>query len=226
MIRKNELTRRDFLCRSGVAGAGLVLSGWAGTAQGQTRDEKSEDIGPVEDLMREHGVLRRVFLIYEEGVRRVKSGQELPKLLINRAAEMVRRFVEEYHERLEEKYLFPRFKGSKTLGGLVEVLQVQHEKGRLLTEGILKSPHQAKTAEFIGEFIRMYRPHAAREDTVLFPALHQVLGEKEFDTLGDQFEKIEQERFGKNGFEKMVDQVAVLEKELGIYDLAKFTPSI
>jgi hypothetical protein len=30
--------------------------------------------------------------------------------------------------------------------------------------------------------------------------------------------------FGEDGFEQMVDRVASIEKALGIYDLAQFTP--
>lgn len=37
-------------------------------------------------------------------------------------------------------------------------------------------------------------------------------------------EKKEQQLFGADGFEKMVDRVASVEKSLGIYDLAQFTP--
>ena len=33
-------------------------------------------------------------------------------------------------------------------------------------------------------------------------------------------------RFGDDGFEKMVDRVASIEKALGIYDLAQFTPKV
>ena len=72
-------------------------------------------------------------------------------------------------------------------------------------------------------FITMYRPHEAREDTVLFPALHQVLSTKQLKDLGEQFEKEEDRLFGDEGFEKTVDQVAAIEKQLGIYDLAQFT---
>jgi hypothetical protein len=69
----------------------------------------------------------------------------------------------------------------------------------------------------------MYRPHEAREDTVLFPALHEIVSAHEFDALGDHFEKKEHELFGKEGFEGMVVKVGELEKQLGIYDRAKFT---
>jgi hypothetical protein len=70
----------------------------------------------------------------------------------------------------------------------------------------------------------MYRPHEAREDTVLFPAVHKILPAKRIQELGDQFEKEEDRLFGDEGFEKTVDQVAAIEKQLSIYALAQFTP--
>jgi hypothetical protein len=72
--------------------------------------------------------------------------------------------------------------------------------------------------------VRMYRPHEAREDTVLFPSLHDIVSKQEYDALGEEFDKIEKKTFGQDGFEWARDQVTVIEKELGIYDLAQFTP--
>jgi hypothetical protein len=48
----------------------------------------------------------------------------------------------------------------------------------------------------------------------------------EFDSLGEDFEKKEDELFGEDGFFKVVDQVAGIEKKPGIYDLVQFTPKI
>ena len=76
------------------------------------------------------------------------------------------------------------------------------------------------------QFIRMYNPHEAREDTVLFPAFRGIVSAHEFDSLGEDFERKEDEPFGDDGFEKMVDKVAQTEKKLGIYDLAQFTPKV
>ncbi len=70
----------------------------------------------------------------------------------------------------------------------------------------------------------MYRPHEAREDTVLFPALHEIVSKHEYDALGEEFDKIEQKTFGGDGFDMAVAQVTVLEKRFGIYDLNQFTP--
>jgi hemerythrin-like domain-containing protein len=72
----------------------------------------------------------------------------------------------------------------------------------------------------------MYRPHKAREDTVLFPAFHSVVSPKEYASLGEAFEDKEEELFGKDGFEKIVQEVEQLEKTIGIYELSNFTATI
>src|SRR5205814_9855422 len=86
------------------------------------------------------------------------------------------------------------------------------------------SDEQIKVVAAIKQFNRMYAPHEAREDTVLFPAFHSIVSRNEFDSLGEDFEKKEDQLFGEDGFEKMVDKVASIEKSLGIYELAQFTP--
>ncbi|HZQ07717.1 MAG TPA: hypothetical protein VFD70_14130 [Anaerolineae bacterium] len=70
----------------------------------------------------------------------------------------------------------------------------------------------------------MYRPHEAREDTVLFPALHKLVSPHEYAAVGEEFEKQEHQLLGADGFEKIVDQVARLGKALGIHDLKQITP--
>jgi len=116
---------------------------------------------------------------------------------------------------------------------LVDTLQTQHKAGRDLTAQIRELAATAslkyvsdtqKLADAIRAFLRMYRPHEAREDTVLFPAFRSLVSKHEYAALGEQFEKKEDELFGEDGFFKVVDQVAQLEKKLGLYDLAQFTP--
>jgi hemerythrin-like domain-containing protein len=146
---------------------------------------------------------------------------------------LVRMFVEDYHERLEENFIFTEFEKRKKLVDLVTVLRAQHQAGRKVTDVILQSAAadqfrkddaRKRVIAACGAFIRMYRPHEAREDTGLFPALHQIVSAKQMQELGEQFEKEEDRLFGEEGFEKTVDQVADIEKQLGIYDLAQFTP--
>ncbi len=150
------------------------------------------------------------------------------------AADIVRHFVEEYHEKLEEDFLFPRFRKANKHVSLVDTLLAQHKAGRDLTAKIRElaatatlkyvSTDSENLADALRSFLRMYRPHEAREDTVLFPAFRTVVSAHEYDALGDDFEKKEDELFGHDGFFKVVDQVAELEKKLGIFELAQFTP--
>jgi hypothetical protein len=72
----------------------------------------------------------------------------------------------------------------------------------------------------------MYRPHEAREDTVLFPALRTILNPKQVEALGARMEEDEHKVLGEEGFEKSVAEVAGIEKELGIFDLNQFTPKV
>jgi hypothetical protein len=46
----------------------------------------------------------------------------------------------------------------------------------------------------------------------------------EYEELGDKFESREHELFGEDGFEKIVEEIAGLEKKVGLYDLSRFTP--
>jgi hypothetical protein len=75
-------------------------------------------------------------------------------------------------------------------------------------------------------FNNMYSPHEAREDTVLFPAFRKIVSVHEYDALGEEFENNEHKLFGENGFEIIVEKVANIEKQLGIYELAQFTPKL
>jgi hemerythrin-like domain-containing protein len=195
--------------------------------------KKDEEVGATEDLMREHGVLNRVLLIYEEGLRRLRAKEDIPPEAFRATATLVRKFVEDYHEKLEENFLFPAFEKKNTLTDLVKVLRKQHDAGRKLTDAILREAADDRFTKEDGRkslvaaceaFIRMYRPHEAREDTVLFPSLRKVLSAKDIKELGEQFEKQEDKLFGEGGFEKVVEQVAGFEKKLGIHDLGQFTP--
>ena len=90
---------------------GLLIAGMAPLpAQRKAaakKDEEDEDISPAEDLMREHGVLKRVLLIYREVINRIDSKRDFPPDVVMSSAKLIRSFVEDYHEKLEEDYLFP-----------------------------------------------------------------------------------------------------------------------
>src|SRR5260221_14236250 len=83
----------------------------------------AEEVTPTEDLMREHGLLKRVLLLYDEVGRRVRANAEFPPDVVTGGARIIRSFIEESPEQLEEKPLFPPFRSRHTLVDLVDVLE-------------------------------------------------------------------------------------------------------
>lgn len=225
--------RREFL-KTAASAAGLALAGCATTsaaAAGQAAaaegDHEEAEVTPGEDLMQEHGVLERILLIYDEAARRIDHTEPLDLGVLTRASSIIRRFVEEYHEKLEEQFVFPRLQAASREVDLVAVLLQQHQSGRQLTDEIVRRATSSATpelAQVLRSFARMYRPHAAREETVLFPAFRDIVGRGAYRELGEEFEEKEHQLFGEHGFDDTVAEVARLESELGIADLAKFTP--
>jgi hemerythrin-like domain-containing protein len=238
MNEPSDNNRRLFLKTAGMAVGSLSLGGVLFAKDHVTHvltPEEDDKVSPAEDLMREHGILKRVILVYNEIDERLGRGKDVPPEALLGGAAVIRGFIEDYHEKLEENFLFPRFEKAKKLTDLVAILRTQHERGRTLTDLIRANANQQalknaetrkKTQGYIRQFVRMYNPHEASEDTVLFPAFRKLVSQNEYDSLGEEFEDQEHKLFGEDGFEKNVETVAGLEKTLGINDLGSFTPTL
>jgi hemerythrin-like domain-containing protein len=229
--------RRQFLI---AAGAGLLVGGAdvgplaAAEKRGRPKKGEEKEVGAVEDLMREHGVLRRALLVYRECAAKLRAdpGSVDPRALLD-TARLFRTFGEDYHERkLEEAYIFPAVKkAGGPAAAYVDVLIAQHNRGREITDYIFavagKGAISASDAEALARVFDgldlMYENHAAREDTIVFPAWKDALSERQLDEMGDKFEDIERAQFGKDGYEDAVAQIGRIEQALGLTDLAQFT---
>jgi len=238
-------TRRDFIRSSSIVGAALTLMGCGGRTGGsesgrtanagsQEKDNtKPVEITATEDLMREHGVLRRVLLVYTAIAPRLRSNpRSIPPDSLARTARLFRIFGEDYHEsKLEEPYIFPAVRqAGGPAAGLPDIFVTQHLRGREITDYILAAAQRgavAATSETLARalesLVLMYRNHAAREDTIVFPAWKQTLSVEQYDELGDKFEEIEQQTFGDDGFDDAVRQISEIEGSLGLADLGQFT---
>jgi hemerythrin-like domain-containing protein len=241
-----DQTRRQLLTGLPLIGAGVFLVGCRQTQTGSggasNRKQKSEDdtelepieVSATEDLMREHGILRRALLVYKESAIKLKKDiTSVPPDALEKTAQLFRVFGEDYHERkIEETYIFPSLKQTQNPAAIyADVLTSQHARGREITDYVLrltaleKIP-EASTSDFVEaleSFVRMYEHHAAVEDTLLFPAWRRSISTAEFDELGARFEEIEEEQFGEDGFEAALRRMAEIEESLGLNDLASFT---
>src|SRR6476659_5237363 len=140
--KDTDIQRRSFVKKSLI----VTLSGVAGISilQGCKDKEEEEEEGdgqevsPPEDLMQEHGLLNRVLLIYDTCRMHLINKQQIRCESLVDAAGIIRTFVEDYHEKQEENYLFSRFKKAGLLTDLVDTLLIQHKAGRTLTDQLMQ----------------------------------------------------------------------------------------
>jgi hemerythrin-like domain-containing protein len=224
--------RRKFVNNIVLLSASSVIG--LGTLSSCQREKEEEEITPSEDLMREHGLLSRILLIYDACRSFLINNKQFDPTVLSNSAGIIRSFIEDYHEKLEEDFLFPLFEKASMLTDLVQVLRTQHEAGRILTDQIISfvavkgiaGPDENSTLiRLLDNFNRMYRPHKSREDTILFPAIKKIISKEEYLDLGEKFEDREHELFGESGFESMVAKVENIEKQINIYDLSQFNPA-
>ncbi len=224
-------SRREFLAHGGALLGAAALAG-AAAIQGCGPKEEAAPILAPEKGLRDHGLVQRLLLLFEEMAGRLKYDRDVPPGSLAGALELGRSFVQDHHEKLEEELIFPLLGKVEAYGTLVQVLWEQHEAGRRVLSllkaqtspgGLGKLAGRVQAGVYLHLFARMYRPHLAREDSVLFPALRNVAAPPEYASLGRKWQDREETRFGKTGYEKIVEEVAGLEKELGIADLGQYT---
>lgn len=227
----NMMTRRSAMAASVACWA--FSPGRAPAEEAPATDAVAPVTAP-EDLMREHGVLNRLMLVYEAAL--APQGLALDSIheVVHGTASLIRSFIEDYHGMLEEKFLFPEFERQRKLTSLVKSLREQHRVGRSLTGIILRNATADGLASDITrneltratrDFVRMFRAHEAWEDTELFPAFRSLVSPAGLVELGEQFEEIEHRTFGKDGFADTVKQVVRLEHHVGIHGLDAYTPA-
>ena len=78
-------------------------------AQEKDAAGKEPEVTATEDLMREHGVLRRALLVFLEVVPKLRQNAAVvDAAALQQTAKLFRTFGEDYHERmLEEQHIFP-----------------------------------------------------------------------------------------------------------------------
>jgi hemerythrin-like domain-containing protein len=210
-----QLTRRELIAKGAtVSAATLIVPSVLHAAP----ESKEPEVTATEDLMREHGVLRRALLVYTESTPKIRSNAaSLDATALYRTGILFRDFGENYHEKmLEEEHIFPVVrKGGGEPAKLTDILLAQHARGREITSYLLAVTKSGKIATANAEalarsldaFVLMYRNHAAREDTIVFPAWKTHFTNKQLDELSDQFEDIEHKMFGKDGFDDAVAKI-------------------
>jgi hemerythrin-like domain-containing protein len=224
----------DFPSRRAAFAASVGLAAGAALLLPSCAKREEEEVSATEDLMREHGVLRRILVIYRETAAMLHTHPaSLDAGALGQAAELFRTFGEDYHERrLEEGYIFPALKKQGgPISVLVDTLLAQHNRGREATayvkarcaSGKIATADAEPLADALEDFARMYEAHTAFEDTIAFQTWKTSMSRHELAEMGEKFEDIEHDQFKGDGFDIALDQIAGIEQRLGLNDLARYT---
>jgi hemerythrin-like domain-containing protein len=221
--------RRKFLTFVPIAAATFgVMAGLA--PQSSAAKTQDQGVGAIETLMRGHGLLWRAIIVYDVIRDRILKGQETEPSLILDTASVIRTYLEDFHEKAEEKYIFAPLEKDSAQFAAIQELKVQHGTGYELTRRISNlsktGKMNAELAGYLDDFQRMYRHHAAYEDTVIFPAFDVMEKRSDMAELAATFGVEEKKVLGHNGFDVFLNQIAHIEKQLGIYELATSTPKL
>jgi hemerythrin-like domain-containing protein len=227
-------TRQRFIrsIASGLVSTCYLLRGEESQAFSLPLPSESD---PLEDLMQEHGVLSRLLMIYDELGARLEKNEPDPDDCLFSTTKLIEDHIQKHHERIEELAVFPFMKTRGLCLPLMRVLVEQHGAGSHITRSIRKklsgadkSKTRGKTmlrrdlAELVRAFVKMYRPHAAREDTVLYPALRCNLEPDRYTEFKNRVEHLES-AMKESRLDTVLSRIEEIEKALDLFDLANFT---
>ncbi len=223
------LDRRRFLSYIPIAATSFgVMAGLA--PQSEAASTQEHGVGAIETLMRGHGLLLRALIIYDVIKNRIVKGQETEPSLVLDTAAVIHNYLEGFHEMVEEKYIFAPMENKKVGFAAIQELKVQHGSGFELTHRIANLAKagtlKAELAGYLGDFNVMYRHHSAYEDTIIFPSFEAMGTREDLTELAATVAAEEKKVLGHKGFDDFVNQIAHVEKKLGIYELSSSTPKI
>ncbi len=228
--------RKILFTSNPLAIVGAVLQAGAFRPLKDKGEELEENVAtPLENLMKEHGVLMRILEIYDRVSGDAASGKELNAGAIRRAAEISRDYIGKHHDACEERYIFPQFRKVPYIVDIVTELHDQHVAAVRITKNMLEltSPGSAPDKDgrqtlidLCKSIVGMYRPHMSWEQSIVFPVFYDIVTADYIKDIQKKMEAEERELLGDTGFRGLVGRLSEIEKEAGTYDLHKYTPML
>ena len=150
---------------------------------------------PTDVLRDEHRVILRALDVLEAAAARLAGGRPLPDGWWPEIIAWLRTFADKNHHAKEETSLFPAMvkAGVPSVGGPIEVMLEEHQRGRALVRAMEAGEPAARAAK-AREYVTLLREHIDKENGVLFPLADTVLDEAAQRALQREFEAVEAEQ--------------------------------
>ena len=178
---------------------------------------------PFHKLKHEHRIIEQGLRALNGISLRLNVGEPIPSGALSRAVDFIKTFVDHFHHRKEEEFLFPALErqGIQREDGPLGMMEQEHEIEReLLAEldNAIKAYQSGdeEACQHFAEAATRYTDHlishVQKEDNVLFRIGEEMLDEEEQKALTDAFEKAEAE-MGAGVLERYERMAAELEEE-------------
>jgi len=150
---------------------------------------------PTEVLREEHRVILRALGALEAAAARLAGGRPLPEGWWPEVIGLLRAFADKNHHAKEETSLFPAMvkAGVPSVGGPIEVMLEEHQRGRALVRAMEAGEPAARAAK-AREYVTLLREHIDKENGVLFPLADAVLDEAAQRVLQHEFDAVAAEQ--------------------------------
>ncbi len=179
--------------------------------------------GPIERLLEEHALLKRMIEVIPRMCDRLKEGQEVSHEHLDQLLCFFKTFADKFHHEKEEKALFPEIESvsGPAEGGPVEVMLKEHTMMRGCIERMEKAIERFKggnprAASMIvqnainhNELLGM---HISKEENMLFPMAKMHLSQDQMDEVMKKFDALDSERpesENLDAFQKILAEIEI-----------------
>jgi hemerythrin-like domain-containing protein len=157
---------------------------------------------PTEQLKAEHEKILIFLGILQRICAELEAKEDINPLYLGQVIEFMKIFVDKFHHRKEEDFLFPAMRkaGVRREPGPIGELMVDHIKGRSLARNMnlaveryrkydLGAP--VRFVESAKSYISLMIEHIQKEDEIYFPMAEKALSEMQKKELLESFEELE-----------------------------------
>jgi hemerythrin-like domain-containing protein len=190
-------------------------------------EDGMEKMSPTEDLCIEHAQLTRIMLAIDHTLKAAGKSPKSSLRPVNQACEMIRQLVDEHHMKIEEDYIYPKFRDTE-LENFVNALKDQHVEARKMVARMTNltkggRPDMDELRSTFRDFKDMITAHAAYEESCLFPAVEGTWSDDQLDALREKQEEDEKRLLGEDATQKVFNRLTELESSCGIESVRDFT---
>jgi hemerythrin-like domain-containing protein len=152
----------------------------------------------LEEIARDHRLTVRVVVLIDRCVERLGRGDPVPAALLAGVVDFLDGFVDAYHDRKEETFLFPAMALRPDVhhGFPVPDLVADHRRVHDYLDDVRQMVHalqdghpgaERRAAIVLGNYGALLRQHLAQEEHVLLPMAQRQLRPEQFQRAAEGF---------------------------------------